>query len=45
MVWYGSLNLLSKGKEQDNLMRVQSPEIASELLELEFAEKAGGTHV
>lgn len=45
VVWYGSLNLLSKGKEQDNLMRVQSPEIASELLELEFAEKAGATHV
>lgn len=33
IVWYGSLNLLSRGKAQDNLMRVQSFEIASELLE------------
>lgn len=37
IVWYGSLNLLSKGKEQDNLMRVQSADIAAELLEMGFA--------
>lgn len=37
IVWYGSRNLLSKGKEQDNLMRVQSVDIAAELLEMGFA--------
>ncbi|MDR1700051.1 MAG: phospholipase D-like domain-containing protein [Lachnoclostridium sp.] len=36
IVWYGSLNLLSRAKEQDNLMRVQSEEIADELLEMSF---------
>jgi hypothetical protein len=33
-VWYGSMNLLSRGKEDDSLMRIISPEIAAELLEL-----------
>lgn len=37
IVWYGSLNLLSRGKEDDNLIRVQSTEIAAELLEMAFA--------
>lgn len=36
IVWYGSLNLLSRGKEHDNLIRVQSTEIAAELLEMAF---------
>ena len=33
LVWYGSMNLLSKGREDDSLMRIISPEIATELLE------------
>jgi hypothetical protein len=33
-VWYGSMNLLSRGREEDSLMRIVSPEIAAELLEL-----------
>ena len=34
LVWYGSMNLLSRGREEDSLMRIISPEIAAELLEL-----------
>ena len=34
IVWYGSMNLLSNPKDDDNLMRIVSPEIAQELLEL-----------
>lgn len=34
IVWYGSMNLLSNPKSDDNLMRVESPEIAQELLEI-----------
>ena len=34
LVWYGSMNLLSRGREDDSLMRIVSPEIAAELLEL-----------
>ena len=34
LVWYGSMNLLSKGREDDGLMRIVSPSIAAELLEL-----------
>lgn len=33
LVWYGSMNLLSRGHEDDSLMRIVSPEIAAELLE------------
>lgn len=40
IVWYGSLNLLSGAREKDNLMRVQSLEIADELLEIGFGGKA-----
>lgn len=36
IVWYGSVNLLSKEDAEDNLMRVVSKEIAAELLELTF---------
>jgi hypothetical protein len=34
LVWYGSMNFLSRGREDDSLMRIISPEIAAELLEL-----------
>ena len=34
LVWYGSMNLLSNEKEDDNLMRLVSPAIAEELLEI-----------
>ena len=33
LVWYGSINLLSRGREDDGLMRIISPKIAAELLE------------
>ena len=36
IVWYGSMNLLSKEDADDNLMRVSSKDIAAELLELTF---------
>lgn len=36
IVWYGSMNLLSREKEDDNLMRVVSKEVAQELMELAF---------
>jgi hypothetical protein len=39
IVWYGSVNLLSKEKEDDNLMRVCSKEIAAELLEMIFGKE------
>lgn len=38
IVWYGSVNLLSKEEEEDNLMRVCSKEIAAELLEMTIAD-------
>lgn len=34
LVWYGSTNLLSKAKEDDSMMRLESPTIAAELLEV-----------
>ncbi len=37
IVWYGSMNLLSKADVEDNLMRVVSKDIATELLELTFS--------
>lgn len=36
IVWYGSMNMLSREREEDNLMRVLSNEIAEELLEIGF---------
>lgn len=36
IVWYGSMNLLSKEDAEDNLMRVKSKKIAQELLEISF---------
>ena len=38
IVWYGSVNLLSKEDDSDNLMRVISKEISTELLEMTFAD-------
>jgi hypothetical protein len=40
IVWYGSMNLLSKEDADDNLMRVSSKEIAAELLEMTFGKDA-----
>ena len=34
LVWYGSMNLLSRDREEDSMMRLTSPSIAAELLEL-----------
>jgi superfamily II DNA or RNA helicase len=36
IVWYGSMNLLSKDDIDDNIMRVVSKRIAAELLEMTF---------
>ena len=36
IVWYGSVNLLSKEDAEDNLMRVCSKDIAAELLTITF---------
>lgn len=36
IVWYGSMNLLSKDDVEDNIMRVVSKHIAAELLEMTF---------
>ncbi len=36
IVWYGSMNLLSKEDAEDNLMRVCSKDIVAELLEMTF---------
>ena len=40
IVWYGSMNLLSKEDAEDNLMRVCSKDIAAELLEMTFGFEA-----
>ena len=39
IVWYGSVNLLSKEDAEDNLMRVCSKDIATELLEMTFGSE------
>lgn len=39
VVWYGSMNLLSKEDIEDNLMRVCSKDIAAELLEMTFGRE------
>ena len=41
IVWYGSVNLLSKEDAEDNLMRVCSKDIAAELLEITFGSETG----
>ena len=40
IVWYGSVNLLSKEDAEDNLMRVCSKDIAAELLETTFVSRS-----
>ncbi|MCG2738631.1 MAG: phospholipase D-like domain-containing protein, partial [Syntrophaceae bacterium] len=32
IVWYGSVNLLSYGSAQESIMRIESPNIANELI-------------
>lgn len=39
IVWYGSVNFLSKEDAEDNLMRVCSGKIAEELLEMTFGRE------
>ena len=39
IVWYGSVNLLSKEDAEDNLMRVCIKDIAAELLEMTFGSE------
>lgn len=36
IVWYGNINLLGKQDVEDHIMRIQSKEIASELIEMTF---------
>ncbi len=36
IVWYGSMNLLSRAKVEDNLMRIKSVDAAQELMEMTF---------
>ena len=40
IAWYGSMNLLSKDDVEDNIMRVDSKEIAAELLEMTFHKES-----
>lgn len=40
IIWYGSMNLLSKEDTEDNLMRVYSKGIAADLLEMAFPSEA-----
>lgn len=39
IVWYGSINLLSFGSAEENIMRIDSPTIANELLRSIAKEK------
>ncbi|MCQ2499613.1 MAG: DEAD/DEAH box helicase family protein [Lachnospiraceae bacterium] len=38
IVWYGSMNLLSRAKADDNLIRVESKDAALELMEITFGK-------
>lgn len=38
IVWYGSVNLLSNAREEDNLMRVKRRGIGQEFMEISFLE-------
>ena len=38
IVWYGSMNFLSREREDDNLMRIESKSIAQEVL-LRYAQE------
>ena len=39
IVWYGSMNLLSRDDVEDNIMRLESREVAEELLEMTFGRE------
>lgn len=36
IIWYGSMNLLSRAREDDNMIRVRSKDTVQELLEMTF---------
>lgn len=36
LVWYGNMNLLAKGRIEDNMMRVKDKRVAAELMEYAF---------
>lgn len=36
IVWYGSMNFLSRAKDDDNLIRLKSKDAAQELMEMTF---------
>lgn len=42
VVWYGSLNFLGKADIEDNLMRIYSNCVASQLLEMTICIKKNG---
>ena len=42
IVWYGGLNFLGKADIEDNLMRIESGSVASELLEMTFNDPENG---
>ena len=42
VVWYGSINLLSFGSAEESIMRLESPNIASELMK--SVEKPGSSN-
>lgn len=39
LVWHGGMNLLGKEDAWDNLMRIKSPQVAAELLEIALVDK------
>ena len=39
IVWYGNINILGNAKLEDSMMRLESKEIAAELMEITFGEK------
>ena len=39
IVWYGSMNLLSRDDVEDNIMRLESREVAEEILEMTFGRE------
>lgn len=42
LVWHGGMNLLGKEDVWDNLMRIQSTQVAAELLEIAMDDKLKG---
>lgn len=38
IVWYGNINILAKAKFDDSMMRVQSKQIANELMKITFGK-------